>query len=219
MQRARGGSAPTQIHPKWRAAAMIQGKTTTYRSLAYLALVGIAVLTVSGASAADEKDYPKVVIETSKGKITVELNAAKAPITVENFLKYVDKGYYNGTIFHRVIPEFMVQGGGFTEQMVEKPTEAPIKLEVGKGLSNVRGTIAMARTGVRDSATSQFFINLFDRNKNLDDAGGGYAVFGKVTEGMDVVDKIAGVKTTTKGPHENVPADPVTIISVTRVKK
>jgi peptidyl-prolyl cis-trans isomerase A (cyclophilin A) len=200
---------------------MIQGKTTTYLflSLASLALVGIVAVSLTGALAADEKDSPQVVIETNQGKITVELNKAKAPITVENFLKYVDKAHYDGTIFHRVIPDFMIQGGGFNDQMKEKPTDAPIRLEVGKGLSNVRGTIAMARTGDPNSATSQFFINLFDRNKNLDNAGGGYAVFGKVTDGMDVVDKIAGVKTATKGPHENVPLEPVKIISITRVKK
>lgn len=157
---------------------------------------------------------PIVKIETNKGDITVQLNQDKAPITVENFIKYVKSGFYSGTIFHRVIPGFMIQGGGFTENMEKKPAYyPPIKLEVSKDLKNLRGTIAMARTTVRDSATSQFFINLKD-NTNLDTLGGGYAVFGKVIDGMNVVDKIAGVATETKGMYRNVPVTPVVINQV-----
>jgi cyclophilin family peptidyl-prolyl cis-trans isomerase len=158
----------------------------------------------------------QVVIETSKGTIEAELNREKAPITVDNFVKYAKKGHYNGTIFHRVIPGFMIQGGGFTPDMNEKPTDAPIKNEAENGLKNDRGTLAMARTGDPNSATSQFFINVVD-NEGLNRPnpdGHGYAVFGKVTKGMDVVDAIVAVPTGTRGGHENVPNEPVTIKSV-----
>ena len=149
------------------------------------------------------------------GTITLELDDAKAPITVKNFIDYAKSGHYNGTIFHRVIDGFMIQGGGFTPSMDQKSTNAPIKNEATNGLSNLRGTIAMARTSVVDSATSQFFINLID-NTFLDYKGPaprlyGYAVFGKVTDGMDVVDRIAKVKTGFSGPHQNVPETPVLI--------
>ena len=149
------------------------------------------------------------------GTITLELDDAKAPITVKNFIDYAKSGHYNGTIFHRVIDGFMIQGGGFTSSMDQKSTNAPIKNEATNGLSNLRGTIAMARTSVVDSATSQFFINLID-NTFLDYKGPaprlyGYAVFGKVTDGMDVVDRIAKVKTGFSGPHQNVPETPVLI--------
>ncbi|ROS04757.1 peptidyl-prolyl cis-trans isomerase A (cyclophilin A)/peptidyl-prolyl cis-trans isomerase B (cyclophilin B) [Sinobacterium caligoides] len=155
---------------------------------------------------------PSVVIETNKGDITVELYADKAPITVKNFLGYVDSGYYSGTIFHRVIPNFMIQGGGLTEQMKEKATLAPIKNEADNGLYNERGTLSMARTSDPDSATSQFFINIRN-NLSLDKRGGnaGYAVFGKVTDGMYVVDDIAVQPTTTKGPFSDVPVEPILI--------
>ncbi len=153
---------------------------------------------------------------TNLGSFTVELDPEKAPVTVANFLQYVDSGYYNGTIFHRVIGNFMVQGGGFDENMTKKPTNAPIELEVDRGLSNLRGTIAMARTGEPNSATSQFFINVVN-NVNLDNLGGGYAVFGKVIAGMDTIDVIKSVQTTTKGPHANVPVSPVIIQSATRL--
>lgn len=185
-----------------------------YCLLAGLALIGFFAVGVTGAEAADEKK-PVVVIDSSLGAITVELDAEKAPVTVENFLKYVDAGFYNGTVFHRVIPGFMIQGGGMTADMQEKPTNPPIKNESGNGLSNARGTIAMARTNNPNSATSQFFINVAD-NKQLDSYGGGYAVFGKVTAGMDVVDKIVGVRTTTKSGHQDVPAEPVTIKTIQR---
>lgn len=154
---------------------------------------------------------PVVVIETTMGDITVELDRAKAPITVENFLSYVKDGFYSGTTFHRVMKGFMIQGGGLTADGRQKPTKPPIKNEAANGLKNTRGTIAMARTGVVDSATSQFFINHVD-NGALDHKvrDFGYAVFGKVISGMDVVDKIANVKT---GPGD-VPAETVTIKAV-----
>ena len=160
----------------------------------------------------------KATIETSMGTITVELDDAKAPVTVTNFIEYVKSGHYDGTIFHRVIDGFMIQGGGFTKDMNQTETRAPIKNEAANGLKNARGTLAMARTMVVDSATSQFFINLVD-NDFLDYRGPdprmfGYAVFGKVTDGMEVVDRIAKVKTGFAGPHQNVPEEPVIIRKV-----
>ena len=160
----------------------------------------------------------KATIETSMGTITVELDDTKAPVTVMNFIEYVKSGHYDGTIFHRVIDGFMIQGGGFTKDMNQKETRAPIKNEAANGLKNARGTLAMARTMIVDSATSQFFINLVD-NEFLDYRGPdprmfGYAVFGKVTDGMEVVDRIAKVKTGFAGPHQNVPEEPVIIRKV-----
>lgn len=156
----------------------------------------------------------KVRLDTSLGEIVIELDAAKAPKSVANFVEYVKAGHYNGTVFHRVIPNFMIQGGGFDADMTQKPTRAPIPLESKNGLTNVRGSVAMARTSVPDSATAQFFINLKD-NAFLDSAnspdGAGYAVFGKVVSGMDVVDKIWAVPTGNKGPYQNVPVTPVLI--------
>ena len=160
----------------------------------------------------------KVLMKTSKGDITLELNAAKAPLTVKNFLSYVKDGFYSGTTFHRVIPGFMIQGGGVTAELHEKSTKAPIKNEAGNGLKNLRGTIAMARTSEVDSATSQFFINHKDNgfldHKNNTPDGFGYCVFGTVVAGMDVVDAIAKVKTGTRHGMENVPLEPVVILSV-----
>ena len=151
------------------------------------------------------------------GVITLELDAEKAPKSAENFLAYVKKGHYDNTIFHRVIPGFMVQGGGFTQQMSQKPTEAPIKNEASNGLHNVRGTLSMARTSNPDSATSQFFINVAD-NAFLDPGrDAGYAVFAKVVKGMDVVDIIVNSQTTTKQGMQNVPIDPVLIKSAKRI--
>ena len=178
---------------------------------------GAASVTSTTASTAAGAGNPIVVLKTSKGDITLELDAARAPVTVANFLTYVRSGQYDGTIFHRVMPGFMIQGGGFTSDMTQKPTGAPIKNEADNGLKNLRGTVAMARTTVVDSATSQFFINLVD-NKSLDftaatAAGWGYAVFGKVTAGMETVDAIAAVPTTTKGANANVPQEPVIIES------
>ena len=166
----------------------------------------------SAETPAAKEGKPVVVLETSLGSIEIELDAEKAPISVANFLAYVDSGHYDGTIFHRVIPDFMIQGGGFDASMSQKPTQPPIKNEAQNGLKNLRGTLAMARTNVVDSATSQFFINLKD-NDFLNNSGRdfGYAVFGRVSSGMDVVDKIAAVKTANKGMHQNVPVDAVKI--------
>ena len=156
----------------------------------------------------------KVKLATSAGDIVIELDAAKAPKSVDNFLQYVNAGHYNGTVFHRVIPSFMIQGGGMTADMKEKTTRPPIPLESKNGLSNARGTVAMARTNDPNSATSQFFINVKD-NERLNAAnapdGNGYAVFAKVISGMDVVDKIRDVPTGSKGPYGDVPTTPITI--------
>jgi len=176
-----------------------------------------ACLSLSAVAGQDSTQKPVVVLDTSLGAITLELYPDKAPITVENFLKYVDEGFYDNLIFHRVMPGFMVQGGGMIDQMVEKSEgkHQPIKNESSNGLSNGRGTVAMARTANPNSATCQFFINHVD-NPNLNTYGGGYTVFGKVIDGIDVVDKIAKVPTTTRGPHENVPLKPVYIKSAKR---
>ncbi len=163
---------------------------------------------------AQEKN-PVVLIQTSMGDIKVELDAQKAPISTKNFLSYVNEKFYDGTIFHRVIGDFMIQGGGFESGMKEKQTKAPIKNESGNGLSNVRGSIAMARTNVLDSATSQFYINTVN-NAQLDPAK--YCVFGKVVEGMETVDKIRKVETTFRQGHADVPKADVVIKSVTLVK-
>ena len=171
-------------------------------------------------AAAAQAGNPLVLMDTSMGKIKVELYAKEAPLSVKNFLDYVNKGFYSGTIFHRVINGFMIQGGGFSTDFKQKPTNASIKNEAGNGLKNDRGTIAMARTGNPDSATAQFFINVVNNdglNRPLPD-GHGYAVFGKVIEGMDVVDKIRGVKTGFKQGMPDVPETPVVIKSVTVVK-
>jgi peptidyl-prolyl cis-trans isomerase A (cyclophilin A) len=171
-------------------------------------------LCAAGAALAQQK----VKLATSMGDIVIELDATKAPKSVANFVQYVKDGHYDGTVFHRVINNFMIQGGGFGPAMHEKPTRGPIPLESGNGLANVRGTVAMARTMVPNSATAQFFINVKD-NAFLDKAnsqdGNGYAVFGKVVAGMDVVDKIKTVPTTTKAPHGNVPVEPVVINKAT----
>jgi cyclophilin family peptidyl-prolyl cis-trans isomerase len=162
---------------------------------------------------------PVVVMTTSQGAVKIELFEKEAPLTVKNFLAYVDEKFYDGTIFHRVIPNFMIQGGGFQPGMQQKPTKAAIKNESSNGLQNKRGTLAMARTSDADSATAQFFINTVD-NDFLDKAKAadrvGYCVFGKVIEGQDVVDKIKSVPTGNKLPHQNVPVQDVTIISIKR---
>jgi cyclophilin family peptidyl-prolyl cis-trans isomerase len=174
----------------------------------------LAIMAVS-AWAFGAPGKPRVQLETTKGNIVLELDSAKAPKTVANFLNYVNKGSYDGTIFHRVIKKFMVQGGGFTSDMQQKPTDAPIANEADNGLKNLRGTIAMARTAVPNSATSQFFINTVDNAfldfKSKTDEGWGYCVFGKVVEGMSVVDEIEKVPTTTKGMYSDVPTTPVII--------
>jgi len=158
-----------------------------------------------------------VILKTNLGDITIKLNSNDAPISVENFLSYVDAEFYNDTIFHRVIPGFMIQGGGMNEDMSEKKTREPIKNEADNGIKNTRGSLAMARTQVVDSATSQFFINLAD-NSFLDNGSRdfGYAVFGEVVEGMDVVDEIAKVPTGSQGMMADVPSETVTILSISR---
>jgi peptidyl-prolyl cis-trans isomerase A (cyclophilin A) len=169
------------------------------------------VLFAANLMAATPAKAPHVLLDTTNGQIEIELDPVKAPISTKNFLDYVNSGFYNNTIFHRVIPGFMVQGGGFTQQMQQKETKAPIKNEHKNGLANVRGTLSMARTSVPDSATSQFFINVKDND--FLDQGDGYAVFGKVIKGMDVVDIIVNSPTTTKQGMQNVPSDPVFIKS------
>ena len=187
---------------------------------------GAAEETVAAPETAPEAEQAKetdmVIIKTTLGDIKVKLAADKAPLSVANFLSYVDDKHYDGTIFHRVIDGFMIQGGGFDANMRQKPTKAPIKNEAANGLQNKRGTLAMARTMVVDSATSQFFINVKD-NGFLDfrapnPQGFGYCVFGEVVEGMDVVDQIKGVRTGTKAGMSDVPLETVEILSVTRVQ-
>jgi cyclophilin family peptidyl-prolyl cis-trans isomerase len=172
----------------------------------------LAALLVSLSAAAAQ---PQVELTTNMGAITLELYPENAPNTVENFLRYVKNGHYDGTIFHRVIPGFMIQGGGFTREFAEKPTVAPIRNEAGNGLRNAAGFVAMARTADPHSASAQFFINL-NTNSNLDfrsqtPEGWGYTVFGKVVKGMDVVNRIAGVATASRAPHDDVPVKPVII--------
>ena len=187
------------------------------RTLVVLAACCVVVTLHTPDAAA--QDNPVVVIETSLGPLTVELDRAKAPLSVDNFLQYVAEGHYNGTIFHRVIKGFMVQGGGFTADMQEKPVRAQIKNEATNGLTNDRGTLAMARTNDVNSATSQFFINTVN-NTALNNSGTtpqtyGYSVFGKVIDGMEVLDRIEGVATGTRGPYRDVPDTPVEIVSIT----
>ncbi len=180
-----------------------------------IALSAAAVLFAGHLMAAPA---PHVVLNTSFGDVEIELNQDKAPVSTQNFLKYVDSNFYNNTIFHRVIPGFMAQGGGFTAQMQQKPTNDPIKNEADNGLHNVRGTVAMARTSDVNSATSQFFINVKD-NAMLDHGARdyGYAVFGKVVKGMDVVDQIVNAQAGNKGGMQNVPLDPILIKTAKRV--
>jgi peptidyl-prolyl cis-trans isomerase A (cyclophilin A) len=181
----------------------------------------LALVAGSLAAGAWAADAPRVKFTTSMGEFVVEVDPEKSPKTVENFLKYVADKHYDGTVFHRVIDNFMIQGGGFTPEMNQKPVRPPVPLEARNGLKNVVGTIAMARTSDPNSATAQFFINVQD-NAFLDQPnardGNGYAVFGKVVSGMDVVNQIKGVPTTTKAPYQNVPVTPVVITSATIVK-
>ncbi|MFP5323381.1 MAG: peptidylprolyl isomerase [Gammaproteobacteria bacterium] len=184
----------------------------------FMALTSTALALPAWAQA--PADATRVRLNTSAGDIVLELDAAKAPKTVENFVQYVKDKHYDGTVFHRVIDGFMIQGGGFTADMTQKPTRAPIPLESRNGLTNGRGTIAMARTSNPNSATAQFFINVVDNAMlNAPNPDGyGYAVFGKVVTGMDVVDKIKAVPVGNKGGHQNVPNTPVTIIKATLEK-
>lgn len=157
-----------------------------------------------------------VEMQTNVGNVEIELYDEKAPISVQNFKSYIKSGFYKGTIFHRVIPEFMIQGGGLNQSMQEKKTKAPIKNEAGNGIANTRGTLAMARTADPDSATSQFFINVADNNfLNRSAGNAGYAVFGKVTKGMDVVDRMVKVPTSNHGMHQDVPNQPIVIKNMT----
>ena len=181
-------------------------------------LVSLMLLSSVSAMAAN----PKITIKTNKGDIEAELFEDKAPISVKNFLSYVEKGHYKGTIFHRVINNFMIQGGGFDKDMKEKSVGAGIKNEAANGVKNEAGTLAMARTNVVDSATAQFFINVNDNafldHRDASDQGFGYAVFGKVTSGMPVVNKIKMVKTGSRGMYEDVPAEPVVILDIVKKK-
>jgi cyclophilin family peptidyl-prolyl cis-trans isomerase len=165
---------------------------------------------------------PKVLMETSEGNITIELYEKEAPVTVKNFLSYVSEEFFNNLIFHRVIPNFMIQGGGFDSKMKQKPVNDPIKNEARRGLNNKRGTLAMARTNVVNSATAQFFINLIDNgfldHKDNTASGFGYAVFGEVTEGMDVVDKIGKTRTHAFGMFRDVPINHITIKNVSVIE-
>lgn len=190
------------------------------RKIMVLVVTLICLAALTAYSGAATKN-PQVLVETSMGKIRIELFEKEAPISVKNFLDYAASGFYNGTIFHRVIPGFMAQGGGFTPDMTQKQAKTPIKNEAGNGLKNDRGTIAMARTMIVDSATAQFFINVVNNDalNHRDNSvqGFGYAVFGKVVEGMDVVDAIVKVKTDAAKGHRDVPVTPVIIKSVTVV--
>ena len=180
----------------------------------------LTTLTLLITLSANAMAATQVEFETSAGNFVVEVYPEKAPVTVENFLKYVNDGFYNNTIFHRIIDDFMIQGGGFTPGMKQKPTRAPIPIESQNGLKNDRGTIAMARTSDPHSATAQFFINVVNNPMlNAPNPDGyGYAVFGKVVQGMDTVDKIKGVATGNKGMHQNVPTQNVTILKATLEK-
>ena len=191
---------------------------TTIAILLGILLSGVS-LCVSAQESAAVTANPQAIIRTSMGDITVELLAEKAPVSVENFIRYAESGFYDGTIFHRVISHFMIQGGGFSEDMTKKPTGEPIVNESDNGLSNARGTLAMARTGDPHSATAQFFINVQD-NFNLDHKGGmgttgwGYAVFARVNDGMKVVDDIRFVETSNRSPFSDVPRITVSITSI-----
>lgn len=199
------------------------GGAKMYGRLALSAFMMLAFILITGNITRAERSHPLVKLETSLGEITVELYPDKAPATVANFLQYVKDGFFDGTIFHRVIPTFMIQGGGFDARLNQKPTRATIKNEADNGLKNDKYTVAMARTNVPDSATAQFFINVAD-NQFLNHTaktpqGWGYAVFGKVVKGQDVVDKIKAMPTTTIGMLENVPVEAVTIVKATVVEK
>ena len=200
-----------------------QGRFLIHAGLCAAAFFGLFALTAVDAGAAAGGN-PVVVLDTSMGPITIELDPGKAPASVDNFLKYVDSGFYDGMIFHRVIPSFMIQGGGFDADLREKreALRPPIKNEASNGLTNQRGTLAMARTSDPNSATAQFFVNLVDNSDKLgpgDADAFGYAVFGKVIGGMDVVDKIAQVQTAQRGPYGDVPLKAVVIKSAKRKGK
>ena len=197
--------------------------------MAAFALLPLLLALQAGAAQSPEASAPApgnpvVVIATTRGEITIELFRERAPVSVRNFLEYVAGAFYDGTVFHRVIPGFMIQGGGYTPDLTEKPTRPPIQNEATNGLSNLRGTVAMARTQALRSATAQFFINLADNRAELDHRGYaprdfGYAVFGRVLTGLEVCDAIAASKRRTVGSHADVPVDPVIITSVRLVEE
>jgi len=194
-------------------------KLGTFLAVFILGAFAASFSTASLAQAKEKAANPMVLVKTNMGSFKIELYPEQAPVTVKNFLDYVDKKFFDGTTFHRVIPGFVIQGGGFDKDMMRKATLPPIKNEATNGLKNLKATLSMARTNDINSATSQFFVNLKD-NASLDhvgDAQYGYAVFGKVVQGFEVIEKIAGVKTTTKGPNADVPEKPVIINSATRV--
>ncbi len=204
------------MHHNNRFTIQIERSDTMKQIL--LAVLLLAMMAGISIGQENQVSSPQIVLETSKGEIVLALYPDKAPLTVKNFLNYVDAGFYNGTIFHRVIPGFMLQGGGFSQDMQKKPTLKPVKNEADNGLKNDRGTIAMARTQDPHSASSQFFINTVDNTflnyKGQTMAGWGYAVFGKVINGMEVVDAISKVETGTQGRFRDVPKTPVVIIKV-----
>lgn len=204
------GATPVQ-----RALGVVKPSSgAVNKFIVLLVLVTILIPSLVSAGGKSKGGNPVVIMSTSMGEIKIELYPDKAPETVKNFLSYVNDRFYDNTIFHRVIPGFMIQVGGFTPDMKQKPTKAPIKNEANNGLRNNAGTIAMARTSVIDSATSQFFINLVDNDfLNHSTRDFGYAVFGKVVEGMDVVRKIGGVRTGNRGQFQDVPVEPVIVKS------
>ncbi len=189
--------------------------------LLVISTIFLSIAVNGPAMAGKGQENPMVYVKTNLGNFTVELFEKEAPVTVKNFLHYVDSKFYSGTIFHRVMSTFMIQGGGFTPDMNQKSTSPPIKNEATNGLKNLVYTLAMARTGVVDSATCQFFINVKDNtsldHRNTTQSGYGYCVFGKVIDGTSVIDKIKNVKTTTKGRNADVPVKPVIIKSITRL--
>ena len=189
---------------------------TTRKIASAIAAFALGSLSTTAPSAqADESGPPRVTFETTHGSFVLELDPAAAPETVENFLTYVRDGFYDGTIFHRVIPGFMIQGGGFTPEFEQQQTRAPVRNEADRGGKNDRGTVAMARTSDSHSATAQFFVNVADNDflnhRNQTTQGWGYTAFGRVVEGMDVVDRIAAVKTGSRGPYQDVPEEAVVI--------
>ena len=192
---------------------------STSSVLCFALMLGIAGSAAAQGGPKADSTHPRVALDTSKGRIVLELYPDKAPKTVANFLQYVKSGHYDGIIFHRVIDGFMIQTGGFTADMTQKPTKPPIQNEADNGLSNDRGTVAMARTGDPHSASAQFFINTVNNDslnhRGKTPQGWGYTVFGKVVEGMDVVDQIAKVRTGTKGGYQDVPVEPVVIKKAT----
>ncbi|MBI4642698.1 MAG: peptidyl-prolyl cis-trans isomerase [Deltaproteobacteria bacterium] len=202
---------------------MDRRKIQFWGNLILVISLSLILIPALGLAAPAERRRPLVKLETSMGEIVLELNPEKAPDTVANFLQYVKDGFYNGTIFHRVINGFMIQGGGFDANMTQKPTRAPIKNEADNGLTNDTYTIAMARTMDPHSASSQFFINVADNkmlnHRDKSPQGWGYAVFGKVVKGQEVVDKIKAVATGNRGMHQNVPGEPVIIVKATVVEK